>query len=538
MGKYTEIKTAIRERITLLNKALYVMKLARELRNILSDFKGKKYSETNFDKFFKYDKLDLTSDSFYLLKKCVTYARKLKTGAGFDDVIKANRFIEFVIKEDGISASFKKKGSTKEILESICVEYKERICKEIEEFVEGYDSKSIDELKAHYSHDIEVLEAIDKKIEDDRVIGKFNSEEFNVLYELIRDSDSIIDCLGAMFTLFEMISDENNNGNGDTSQATDEIVVQENDDDDDDENSIDVIKLLDSLKREFERIVKEFRNIGSYIYIIFEDAEQANAEAAEIRDAIDFIEKEYYPKLDSLKNDGNVPENTIDWFYERIVEYKNIIKEYRKKKSIHERSEEDIVHSEGTENLVFCMNDDIDLSDSDFQRGYIGAVKNLEAISVDVLCRLSSDNGLGRIKKSTESGRKEDFINYLENKYNIALHFVPYRYHSNANSRVGIIKFEPSIPVKEFLIKRYGISQSCAVFGIFEIISVVGANHNEYSILESYILKKFRKIEELASMFSSNTPDLKRLEEIIDNMLAAKAAKQAFAKTMLNGGQK
>lgn len=534
MGKYTEIKKAIREEINLMKDLLYILKSMRVFKNALSDFQGKSYSKTSFEKFFKLDKLITTASSFQFLKDGVQFARKFGQSVDFDDVCRANLFIEYVIEKDGIPASVKNGGSMREILENICFEYKERICAEIKKIIEDFKD-SIEEQMAKCSENLKFLEEVDKKISDDRINGEISSDEAIVILSIIQKSPNNPDLLKMMFMLLEMLQSEDDSLKEDTSPKVGEIVETT---DDEDENSVDIIKLLDSIKREFERISDELKRIRSYIYVVYEDKEQANTESQSITETINFIKNEYIPEIDSLKDEDNVPETITDWFYERIVEYQDIIKGYRKLRSAHESSEEDIVSVEGTENLLFCMNEDIDLSDSDYQRGYIGAVKNLEAISVDVLCRRSSDNGLGRIKKSTEHGRKEDFVEYLESKYNVSLHFVPYRYHSNSNSRVGIIKFEPSIPVKDFLIKRYGLSSSCAVFGIFEIITVVGGNHNDYSIFESYVFKNFRRIEELASLFSSNTPNLKQLGKIVDTMLADKKSKLEFAKSKLDSGQK
>ncbi len=157
-----------------------------------------------------------------------------------------------------------------------------------------------------------------------------------------------------------------------------------------------------------------------------------------------------------------------------------------------------------------------------------GSVEALESKSSIELKKRSGRKGMSKIRKSTETNKEKDFIEYLENKYKVHLHFIPYRYSSDSNYRTGLIKFEPSQQVKSFLEEKYGLSKQSAYYGVFMVITSIGADHSEYSRFEEYILGNYREIEELAMLFASENPDYEKLTMVVDKLLSFKKDKMAM----------
>ena len=278
------------------------------------------------------------------------------------------------------------------------------------------------------------------------------------------------------------------------------------------------------------RIIEDFKNIISFIRNTYKDQNRIYEETKIIEDYIKAINNEYLPIAIELKHE----DLDFDDYYDKelddaVTKFKSEIKKWKKEMtSYYHESDEVIDEKENTDNLVFCLEDDIDLSDEGHQREFIGAIEALEMKSSRDLKKGSGRNGMTRLRKSTESGDDKDFVEYVNN--NIlrgrgTIHFVPYRYSNNPYYRTGLIKFEPSQVVKDFLEKKYGLSKQSAYYGVFQVIHSMGADHSEYKFFEEYLLGNYQRIEELALLFASDNPDFDKLVEVIEPMLKIKKDK-------------
>ena len=290
-------------------------------------------------------------------------------------------------------------------------------------------------------------------------------------------------------------------------------------------------KVREEEMNELLQIKNDFNGIISFINKTYLDKTLAFNEEKIINTYISTIESEYLPLLQELIDSDYYSDEYYDEeFNNAITDFKNIIKKWKKIMTLSYQDDdsfEDI--KENTDNLVFCLTDDIDLSDEGIQKEFLGTIESLELMSSQELKKRSGRKGMSKLRKSTESNREKDFIAYLETKYKVHLHFIPYRYSSESNYRTGLIKFEPSAKVKEFLEERYGLSKQSAYYGIFKIITVIRSDHSEYAYLENYILNNFIEIEEIAKLFASEEPDFEKLTELIDKFLKIKHDMQGFA---------
>lgn len=275
------------------------------------------------------------------------------------------------------------------------------------------------------------------------------------------------------------------------------------------------------LEKSFLRIKNDFDNIVNFINKTYIDKNKAFEITRTINGYIKTINLEYIPMLEELIN-TNYDDDYYDKEFERIIAiFKGIIRNYKKEMSAYNTIDEKVEDvKENTDNLVFCLTDDIDLSMEGYQKEFVGTIVELELKSA-----LELNKGLGRksMSKLRRADDKEDsLINYLEKRERRRLFFVPCRYSSESNYRTGLIRFEPSSTVKQFLEERYGLSKQSAIYGIFRIIQVIRSDHSEYGYLREYVFDNFMEIEELARMFASDNPDWNKLSEKVDKMLAIK----------------
>ena len=275
---------------------------------------------------------------------------------------------------------------------------------------------------------------------------------------------------------------------------------------------------------ELEKINKDFSNIIGFINRTYKNRKQAFQEESIINGYINSINMEYLPMIRELIIDDYFDDDFFDSELDKIiVEYKSVIRKWKKEMtSFYEkdRTEEDI--KENTDNLVFCINSDIDIKEKGYQDELTDTIKSLESKSSQELKMRSGRKGMTRLRKTKENNKEQDFVEYFKGKMQVNIHFVPYRYSSDADYRTGVIKFEPSTSVKEFLEERYGLSKQSAYYGIFDVISVVRADHSQYHEFEGYILDNYSYIEEIASLFASNSPDYHKLSELLDKFLNIK----------------
>ena len=278
------------------------------------------------------------------------------------------------------------------------------------------------------------------------------------------------------------------------------------------------------------RIIDDFNNIISFIRNTYKDQNSAYEEIRVLESYINSIKNEYLPiALDLKKEDLDFDENIDNELDNIVTKFKSEIKKWKKEMTAYYHESDSIEEErEDTDNLVFCLEDDIDLSDEGHQREFIGAIEALEMKSSRDLKKGSGRNGMTRLRKTTENGDEKDFVDYVN--YNIlrgrgSIHFVPYRYSNNPYYRTGLIKFEPSQVVKDFLEKKYGLSKQSAYYGVFQVIRSMGADHSEYKFFEEYLLGNYQRIEEIALLFASDNPDFDKLVEVIDSMLKIKKDK-------------
>ena len=274
---------------------------------------------------------------------------------------------------------------------------------------------------------------------------------------------------------------------------------------------------------ELERISSDFNNIIGFINQTYRDREQAYKEEIIIRHEIVSI-NEYLSVIRELINSDYDSDEYFDNELDKIIlKYKNLIKKWKYvMTSYYQDSTEEIDIKENTDNLVFCLNDDINLEKEEYQKEFIGAIESLESKSSKELKMRPGRKGMSRIRKTTENDKSKDFVEYLETKLKTHLHFVPYRYSSDVNYRTGLIKFQTSPMVKEFLETRYGLSKQSAFYGVFQVIRVFGADHSEYHIFEEYIMDNLSFIEDIGNMLSSDKPDYDKLSNVLDKMLSIK----------------
>ena len=273
---------------------------------------------------------------------------------------------------------------------------------------------------------------------------------------------------------------------------------------------------------ELLKIKNDFNNIISFINKSFRNRDLAYKNEKEIKGYIDNIDIDLIPIIrDMVHEDLDYDiyyDNEVD---EAIIKYNKIVKKWKKEMSLSYKEDELQEEKEDTNNLVFCIAD-VDLSTSGFDKEFIGTVEALETKSFYELKGKYGRTSMSKIRKDTETGKEKSYVDYLETRKKRKIHFVPYRYSSNPNYRTGLIKFEPSTKVKEFLEEHYGLSKQSAYFGIFQIITAIGADHTEYYYLQNYILNNFDYIDELANLFASDNPDFNKLVNILDELLLKK----------------
>ena len=274
---------------------------------------------------------------------------------------------------------------------------------------------------------------------------------------------------------------------------------------------------------ELLKIRTDFNNIISFINKTFRNRELAYKNEQEIKENINTIDKDIIPIIKEMIDDDldfdEYYDNEID---ETIDKYNRIIKKWKKEMSLSYQDDESLTEEkEDTQNLVFCITD-VDLSTQGFDKEFIGTVDALETKSFYALKGKYGRTSMSKLRKDTETGKSKNFIEYLEAKKKTKLHFEPYRHSSNPNFRTGLIKFEPSPKVKEFLESHYGLSKQSAYFGIFQIITAIGADHTEYYYLQNYVLTNCDYIEELAKLFASDNPDFDKLVSILDEFILKK----------------
>ena len=281
-------------------------------------------------------------------------------------------------------------------------------------------------------------------------------------------------------------------------------------------------RIREEQEKEFLRIRDDFSNIISFINRTYMDRSIAFEKTKTLQTYFNNIENEYLPTLRELIIINYDEDDYYDKEFERLIGiFKGLIKEYKKEMSLFNsdnKEEEDI--KEDTDNLVFCLSDDIDLPDEGYENEFVGTVNQLELKSIIELKSKTGRKDLSKIRESDYSERS--LISRLETKEKTKLNFVPYRYSSESNYRTGLIKFEPSEIVKKHLEDRYGLSRQSAIFGIFKVICVPGADHSEYSYLRNYINDNLKEIINLAYLFSSNNPDFTKLDNEIDRLLSNK----------------
>ena len=273
---------------------------------------------------------------------------------------------------------------------------------------------------------------------------------------------------------------------------------------------------------ELQRISSDFNTIIDFINKTYK--QDAFKESLLIKKEIMAINNEYIPVLYELINNNYYDDEDLDNELGNIIlGYKKTIKKWKKEMtSYYQESDTEVDIKQNTNNLVFCLTKDIELEKEGYQKEFIGTIGILENNSSQELKKRTGRKGMSRIRKSTDTDDSKDFIKFLGAKYNKKFNFVPYRYSSDADYRTGLIKFSPSKKIKEYLEERYGLSKQSVFYGIFQVISVIGADHNEYSILESYIMDNLQYIDNISKMLSNEKPNLEEISSVLDGLLGIK----------------
>lgn len=273
---------------------------------------------------------------------------------------------------------------------------------------------------------------------------------------------------------------------------------------------------------EFERIKNDFGNIIAFVNRTYTNRDKAFRIVEELQGYLKDIESNHLPMLSDLINTNYDADDYYDKEFERIISsFKVLIKAFKKEMGLYNStSYEQESIKENTDNLVFCLSNNIELPTEGHQKEFVGTVLQLELKSIVEIRNQLGRKSLSKIKKSEYS--EDSLINYLENINNAKLHFVPYRYSSESNYRTGLIRFQPSEVVKKHLEERYGLSKQSAFYGVFKVICIHGNDHSEYAYLREYVYDNLQDIIDLASLFASDKPDLDKLDEEIDKLLSYK----------------
>ena len=275
---------------------------------------------------------------------------------------------------------------------------------------------------------------------------------------------------------------------------------------------------------ELQKIVNDLNNIKSFINKNESDREEAHKLDTEINGYINNIQEEIIPTIKDMISEELDYDEYYDGEIDNSIHYYNgIVNEWKKKMShkYNNTDVESIDNKENKRNLVFCIAD-IDLSTPGIDREFVGTVEALENMSAVELKKGWGRNSMSRIKRYSESGKEENFVEYLGHKRRSPIHFTPFRYCSDPRFRTGLVKFDTSPAVKQFLEEHYGLSNQSACYGIFQIINSVGTDHSEYYYLRSYILNNCDYIEEIASLLVSDKPDFDKITNVIDGLLNKK----------------
>ena len=275
---------------------------------------------------------------------------------------------------------------------------------------------------------------------------------------------------------------------------------------------------------ELERIKNDFNNIISFINKTYVNREEAYDEEQKLKREILSIDSEFLPVIKELIDNDFYGDDFFDNELDSVIlSYKTSIKMWKKRMTSYYQKESDVQdNKQNTDNLVFCLNIDIPLEKEGYQKELLNAIEALESKTSKELKMRPGRKGMSRIRKTMETDKSKDFVNYLETKLKKKIHFVPYRYSCDINRRTGLFKFSTSPKVKEFLEEKYGLSKQSAIYGIFDIISVYGKDHSEYHFFEDYILNNYLYIESIGEMLSSETPNYDKIANIIDGFLKIK----------------
>lgn len=277
-------------------------------------------------------------------------------------------------------------------------------------------------------------------------------------------------------------------------------------------------------EKELLRIRNDFNNIKSFINRTYMDKNNAFELTKTIDNYLRTIDSEYLPTIRELietdYDEDDFYDTTIDSISKKFM---GIIKEYKEEMSLYNSNgekEEVIDNKENTVNLVFCLTDDLELSNEGYQKEFVGTVMELESKSD---WELRSKTGRKIISKLRKTGDDVDgFMDQFENRDKTKYNFTPYRYSSESSYRTGLIAFAPSEVVKRFLEEKYNLSKLSSIYGIYRIIQSRKADHSEYSYLREYIYDNFNELVELSNLFASENPDYDKLTSKVDELLAIK----------------
>ena len=295
---------------------------------------------------------------------------------------------------------------------------------------------------------------------------------------------------------------------------------------------IDAYKIIIEVYKEYlvklsreERVDKLNRFVAKFIGIL-RNIDKTSHQESEIHDYIEEITSYYLPYANELVDTKEIDDSLDAELEEKIEYYNSVIKECKKEIMAYYNSqtgEEKESVEENTDNLVFCCTDNGDEYNEGELKELVGTIHNLESKTSHELKCPGGRKGMTRMRKTTKKGTEVDFVQWFEQTLKKKIHFVPYRFSSTADYRTALIKINPSQVVKKHLEERYALSPQCAIYAPILVIEAVGANHNEYSFIESLLARMGGSLfEELALMFADEDPDFEKLDSKVDEMLEKK----------------
>ena len=234
----------------------------------------------------------------------------------------------------------------------------------------------------------------------------------------------------------------------------------------------------------------------------------------EVHEHLNKVEKER-ESLDDEFKERHVNFDVVDKKYEKMrLDTLRVVNDFMHLVELsYEPDEEEGIEFNPTENLVFCLNIDIDDIDENGRKEMIETLKEHEEKKSWKMKKTQSSE----LKSNTKNAKNKTHITVLSTD-----DYDAYRHRGTPDGRTGIIKFKLDSKIKKLLEERYNLSPQSSVYGIFNAINVPGADHNSYEVLTEYVKRNRPLLDHISDLLRGKVKNSKELFSIIDDGLEKK----------------